>query len=215
MVIAVMVAGAVAVAVAWRLIAAKRVSVWVGQGVATGGAAVAALATGRVELSPRVEWWLAALAGLGTGLALYGATFAFVVVVARWVRFDRHVAEIYGQAGGRSLLVTLVLAAGLVAPGEEVFWRGLFQGRLADATTWPAGAALTWFAYAMANAASGSLPIIAGAVVSGAIWGALALWTHGVLASLVCHSSWTALMIAAPPRRRDRPTDPPARRAGR
>ena len=40
---------------------------------------------------------------------------------------------------------------------------------------------------------------MAGAVVAGAVWGGLAVWTHGVLASLVSHVVWTALMVAIPP----------------
>jgi membrane protease YdiL (CAAX protease family) len=49
------------------------------------------------------------------------------------------------------------------------------------------------------NALSGSLPLVAGAAVGGAVWGAFALWTHGVLASLLCHGVWTALMLIRPP----------------
>jgi membrane protease YdiL (CAAX protease family) len=49
------------------------------------------------------------------------------------------------------------------------------------------------------NVASQNLPIVAGGIVAGAAWGGLALWTHGVLASLLCHSVWTGLMLAFPP----------------
>ena len=91
------------------------------------------------------------------------------------------------------------MAAGVTASGEELFWRGLFQGRMVTAAGWAGGALLTWGVYILANAASGSLPILAGAVVSGAVWGALAVWSHGVLASLLCHSAWTALMLSLPP----------------
>jgi membrane protease YdiL (CAAX protease family) len=194
-----MAAGAMGVVVAWRLVAAGRASVWTAMGVVTGGAALASLATGTLSLSPRVPWGWAAIAGGGVGILLYGATAAFVLVVRRWASFDRHVAEIYDQRKGLPLWLALVLAGVVVAPGEELFWRGLFQGTLADSIGWPAAAGLTWLAYVGANAASGSLPILFGAVVSGAVWGALALWTHGVLASLVCHTVWTSLMLILPP----------------
>ena len=49
------------------------------------------------------------------------------------------------------------------------------------------------------NAASGFLALVAGAVVGGAVWGALAWWTHGVLAPLLCHGVWTGLMLVRPP----------------
>jgi membrane protease YdiL (CAAX protease family) len=208
--VAIMVAGAVAVVVAWRVVVLGFATVWVALSVALGAAALASLATGRVSLSPRVSVLGASLAGLGLGVLLYMATVAFVLVVRRWPVFDRHVAEIYDQRKGLPLGPALLVAAAVVAPSEEVFWRGLFQARLGDAVGWPVAAALTWVIYVVANAASESLPILAGAVVSGAVWGALALWTHGVLAGILCHSSWTALMLAWPPggpARRDRAHD--------
>ncbi len=199
MTIALMVIGAVGVFAAWRLVASSRVSVWVAMGVVEGAAGAAALATGRVSLSPRVAAGWAAAVGSGAAVALYLATAAFVLLVRRWPVFDRHVAEIYDQRKGLSLPWALLMASGLTAAGEELFWRGLFQGRLASAVGWPAAALLTWLAYVAANAASGSLPILAGALVSGAVWGALALWTRGVLAGLLCHAIWTGLMLALPP----------------
>ena len=191
--------GVAGVIVVWRLVAAGRVTIWVGQVALFGAAGLAALATGRVDLSPRVPWAWALAAGAGAGIVLYLATVQFVVVVRRWPRFDRHVAMVYDQRRGLSLPAALLVAAAIVAPGEELFWRGLFQGRLAQATAWVAAAGITWAAYIVANAASASLPIVAAAVVCGLAWGALALWTHGVLASVMCHSLWTALMVAVPP----------------
>ena len=208
MIFALMAVGAAGVVAVWRLVAAGRVTIWAGQAVLFAAAGTAALATGRVNLSPRVWWTWALLVGSGAGLVLYAGTLAFLAVVGRWPPFERHVAQIYDQRRGLSLPAALLLAAAVVAPGEELFWRGLFQGRLAGASGWLVAALVTWAVYVVANAASGSLPILAAAVVSGAAWGALALWTHGVLASLVCHSLWTALMVAAPPAAPVRRVDP-------
>ena len=199
MIFTLMAVGAAGVVLVWRLVAAKGVSVWAGQGILFGAAGLAALANGQVNLSPGIGWIWALLSGLASGVALYLVTVEFVMVVRRWPPFERHVDQIYDQRRGLSLPAALVLAAAVVAPGEELFWRGLFQGRLAGATGWLVAALVTWAIYVVTNAASGSLPILAAAVVSGAVWGALALWTHGVLASLACHSLWTSLMVAAPP----------------
>jgi hypothetical protein len=49
------------------------------------------------------------------------------------------------------------------------------------------------------DAAWGSIPLLAGAVVGGALWTALAAWTGGVVAPLTSHLVWTGLMIAWPP----------------
>jgi membrane protease YdiL (CAAX protease family) len=182
-------------------------------GAVNGALGLAALATGRDALSPRVSLGVAVTGGLVAGVVLWGATVGFVLVVRRWPVFDRHVAAIYDQQQGLPLWLALVLAAGVTAPSEELFWRGLAQGYLAGSLGWLWAAVVVWAAYVAANAASRSLPIIAGAVVAGAVWGALALWTHGVIASLLCHVVWTGLMLAAPPRSPNRSTE--QRLAGR
>ena len=40
---------------------------------------------------------------------------------------------------------------------------------------------------------------MAGAIVGGALWGGLAWWSGGVLASLGSHILWTGLMLLLPP----------------
>jgi membrane protease YdiL (CAAX protease family) len=192
------VAGALGFALAWVLVASGRASVWVAMGSAATGAGLAALATGRVRLSPGVAWPAAAGSGVGAGLLLYGATVEFVRLARRWPPFDRHLREVYGRRALVSLPAAL-LAAGLTAVGEELFWRGLVQGGAREALGALGGTAATWAGYVAANAPPRSLPVLAGAVVGGAAWGALALWTGGVLASSLCHATWTALMVASPP----------------
>jgi membrane protease YdiL (CAAX protease family) len=199
MIIALAVVGGVAVFVAWHLVARGRASVWVALGSVEGAAGLAALAAGRTPLSPNAAVVWAALAGLSAGAVLYLATAIVVIMARRWPALDRHVVEIYGHLRGLSFPVALVLAAGVTASGEELFWRGLVQGRLASAIGWPLAALVTWAAYVLANVSSERAPILAGAVVGGAVWSGLALWTHGVLASLLCHSLWTALMLVFPP----------------
>jgi membrane protease YdiL (CAAX protease family) len=199
LIVALMIVGGLAVLVAWRAVAIGLVSVWAAMGTVSAAVGLASLATGRVSLSPKLGWPWAVVAGIGAGVALYLATVAFVVIVRRWHVFDRHVAEIYDQRKGLSLPTALVLAAGTTAAGEEFFWRGLFQSRLASPLGWSAAALVTWIAYVIVNAASASLAILAGAIVAGGVWGALALWTHGVLASVLCHGVWTGLMVIIPP----------------
>ena len=197
--IVLMAGGAVAVAVAWRLVRSGVFSVWIAMATILGLAGLSALVTGQVSLSPRVRWETALVVGLGSGVVLYAATVAFVMLVRRWHVFDRHVGEIYDQRKGLALTTALVVAVGVTAPGEEFFWRGLFQGRLAESVGTVPATVLTWAGYVAANSASQSLAILAGAVVSGAVWGGLAAWTGGVLSSVTCHCVWTGLMVTWPP----------------
>jgi membrane protease YdiL (CAAX protease family) len=88
---------------------------------------------------------------------------------------------------------------GCTCAGEELFWRGLFLGELERSVGGLAAVVLAWGGFVLANLPSGNLAIVAGAVVGGAVWVALAWWTGGIAASLCCHAAWTALMLALPP----------------
>jgi len=193
-------AGAVAQAVAWRLVVARRVTVWVGMGVTMGVLGALSLLTGREHLSPRVDLLLASTVGMGSGVVLFGATRVFVRFAAAWETFRRHTVEIYGNRSWVRLPVALVVAVGLSAPGEELFWRGLAGGRFATATgSLVAGAAVALGGYVAASLASTNLPVIASAIVGGGLWSLLFAWTGGVLAGLCSHVAFTGLMILLPP----------------
>jgi membrane protease YdiL (CAAX protease family) len=198
-IVLIMVLGAVLVAAGWRAVTTRRASIWAVVAAVNAAAGIAALATGRVSLSPRVEVSRAAAIGLLAGLGLYFATVIFVLFVRRWPAFSRHVASLYELRGGLPLPVAVALASGVTAPGEEAFWRGLFQSHLSQGGSRTSAAVLTWAVYVAANALSASLPISAAALVGGAVWGGLALWSGGVLPSLLCHAVWTGLMVAVPP----------------
>jgi len=196
---ALIVAAAVLEIVAWRLIATARASIWrLMVAVFAIHAVIAVLLGGFAGPGVRGGGFALGL-GVGAGLALYAATRAFVGVAVAWPRFRRAVEDRYGPARDVSLPTALVLSLGVAVTGEELFWRGLVQHRLADAISPASGAALAWAGYVAVNLAPASLPIAAGAIVGGAAWTALAWFTGGILASLVCHAIWTGLMLAFPP----------------
>lgn len=197
--IAVMVAGAVAEFTGWWFVATGRAGVWKLMPLVLGTMGVAAVLVRPPVAATGTEATTALLVGLGAGLALYLGTRVFVWLAARWRPFRRDVLEKYGQAGEVTLRRSLVLSLAIMVPAEELFWRGLFQGRLDDAVAPAAAALLAWVPYLLANAASRSLPIVAGAIVGGAVWAGLAWWSGGVLASLASHILWTGSMLALPP----------------
>ena len=137
--------------------------------------------------------------GAGSGLLLYVGTRGFVWVANHWEPFRRDVAKEYGEAATVTLERSLALSLIVMVPAEELFWRGLVQGHLGTVTAAATAAVLTLLGYLVANLPSRSLPIVAGALVGGALWGALAWWSGGVLASLGSHILWTGAMLAFPP----------------
>lgn len=191
--------GIAAVAGAWYLVRARSFSVWRTMGVTMTGLGVLAVASGRVRLATGVEIPPAIVVGLGSGAALYVLTLAFFRVARRWDALRSQARTLYQHREGIQLFEGLAVGAFVVSPGEELFWRGLVQDIAVAAAGSLQGAMLSWGLYVAANISSGSLPVVLGAAVGGAAWGALAWWTGGVVASISCHASWTALMIARPP----------------
>lgn len=204
MVAAVIVGGAALEAAAWWLVAFRGADVWRVTVPALVAAGTAALLLGPAW-SPDVDAALAVGVGAASGVALYLATRAFVVVARPWIAFGRHSVAIYDRQGRRSLGWALLLSAALSAPGEEVFWRGLAQPETASALDGRAGVAalIAWAAFVVASLPSANLAIVAGAAVGGALWSSLGWWSGGALAPLASHALWTALMLAFPvvPRR--------------
>ena len=197
--IAVIVVGFAVEVVAWRLVASGRFSVWTLMTGVFAALAVASVAVRPPVAASDVTAGTAAAAGLGAGLVLYLATRVFVAVAARWEPFRAQVLDRYDAAREIPLWAALAIGLLIAVPGEELFWRGLAQPRLQESMPVLSGAALAWLGYVLANAASGSLPFAAAAVVGGAVWAGLAVWTGGVLASIACHMVWTGLMVARPP----------------
>ena len=186
--------------VAWWFVAFRGRSVWLVMTPVLATLGVAAIAVGPPAWSPRVGAAGALAGGAAAGVALYAATRAFVVVVRGWDAFRRQSAGMYLRQGALSTPAVLALSVVLLVPGEELFWRGLYQPHLASALDGRLvlAAALTWGSFVLANLPSANLAIIAGAVVGGAVWSTLGWWCGGALAPLASHAVWTALMLSLP-----------------
>lgn len=192
-------AGLVAEMAGWWLVATGRRDVWRSMPLILGAMGIAALLVAPVT-TPEVGRSVAFGAGIAAGVVLFVGTKAFVWIASAWEPFRRDTLAKYQEAAEVPLRTSLVLSLLVMVPAEELFWRGLTQQTLAgtglDAID---GAAIAWSLYVVANLPSRSLPIVAGAVVGGAVWAGLGWWSGGVLAPLGSHILWTGLMLALPP----------------
>jgi membrane protease YdiL (CAAX protease family) len=199
--------GLVVTMLGWRFVNKRGRDVWITIPPLLGGLGVASLllwsrVPAPVPGAANVPGPIGALAiGAGSGIALYLGTLVFVALAEHVPSFARQTALAYQRAGTADPRRELILSLLLAVPGEELFWRGITYRVGADTlTTVGIAAVATCLLYVIANVPSRSLPIIAGALVGGALWGALAWWTGGVLAPLASHILWTGLMLARPPR---------------
>ncbi len=197
--LAVVIAGVLTQAMGWWLVSSGRASVWRVIPLVMAVLGASALLARRLVWAGHPGGARALAVGVASGLVLYGATLVFILIVARWKPVRRMVTAQYGWAKGTSRLQVIALSLLVVVPGEEVFWRGLVQGRLASAMALAGAAGLAWLIYIGANVPARSVPILAAAVVGGALWVGLAWWSRGICASLASHMVWTGLMLIVPP----------------
>jgi membrane protease YdiL (CAAX protease family) len=186
-------------AIAWRLVAIGRAPFWP---TVTGTWAVlgtAALAIGDPGCCLDRSLASALAAGVVSGAVLYVATRIVVGVATRWPPVAGAVDVTYSRYGETSPVVVWVATLAVVVPGEELFWRGVATPWFVEATATVPGAILAWLAGVAVAAAWANLPFLAGAVVGGALWTALAIWTGGLAAPIASHLVWTACMLAWPP----------------
>ena len=129
--------------------------------------------------------------GLSVAAGLYGV-FTVGDRMARRILPSgaREIEELYAL---RELLPAAQIAARLaliIAPAEELFWRGFVQQRLQRRLgRWP-GAAAASAAYGGAHLVTGNLTLLGAANVAGAAWGGLYAAGMPVGALVVSHIAW-------------------------
>ena len=190
----------------WLLAAAAAVHVgfWIALGTAAVLLGAAVLATDSSAIASlgrqlrRGGLQMVAL-GLASG-ALMAATawqlYPPVVSAVPWIASDTTGLYLSFAA------LTMTQAALALPPillGEELFWRGLmhdsFLAHLPASASIPLGA----LAYAAAIVPTGSPVLMMTALACGLVWSALRVATGGLLAPLVSHLTWNALVLFVHP----------------
>jgi membrane protease YdiL (CAAX protease family) len=139
-------------------------------------------------------------AGLATAAGLY-VVFQVGDRMARRIMpsGSEDIGDVYAL---RRLRPTPELAARLalvIAPAEELFWRGFVQRRLSHRLgPWP-GAAAAAALYGGAHVATGNLTLIGAAGVAGASWSALAAAGLPMPALIVSHIAWDVWIFLVAP----------------
>lgn len=160
----------------------------------------------RSRLAPRAGDLALALA---LALALYAGTRAVLWAgCGGWSdALCAPLSEMYARFATRTPVAAAILAV-LVAPAEELFWRGVVQGHLERAGRGQPGGGRRLgavLAVAVTSALSAAVPLVSGepllalaALPTSLAWGALAA-RRGLLAAIVCHAAWTVLVASVAP----------------
>lgn len=161
-------------------------------------------AIARPELRRTSTTALDVVTALASAVGLYGI-FQVGDRLARIIlpRGTEEIGKIYQLRDQAPGWLIAMLLAGIIAPCEELFWRGLVQNRLASRFGRFRGAALAAAVYGGVHLGSGNLTLAGAAATAGAFWG-LQYALQGRLASLiVSHIIWdTWIFLIAPTQRR-------------
>jgi hypothetical protein len=109
------------------------------------------------------------------------------------------VGGIYSLGAGANQILIFLLLFFITGPGEEIFWRGFLQDRLMKRWGNFSGFLATTALYGGVHIFSGNLILILAAFVAGAFWGLLYLWKKDLLAQIISHSLWSAVIFAVAP----------------
>jgi membrane protease YdiL (CAAX protease family) len=165
-------------------------------GVVLGGLALLANPSLR---RPRLRGRDVAL-GMASAAVLYG-TFELGDRFAR--RFvpggDRQIGEIYSLRELAPRGETALRLAAVIAPAEELFWRGLVQEALMARFGRWRGAALAAATYSAVHVASGNFTLVGAAGVAGAHWCALYAAGMPMAALIVSHTAWDIWIFLVQP----------------
>ena len=165
------------------------------------GAILGSLALAADPADRRLRFrWRDLVAGVASAAALYGV-FRVGDRLARRVmpKGSEEIGEVYALGAVRprpEIAARLVL---VIAPAEELFWRGFVQRRLTPgAGRWKA-AALAAAAYGGAHAATGNATLIGAATVAGAFWSGMAAAGLPMAALVASHVAWDVWIFLIAP----------------
>jgi len=97
-----------------------------------------------------------------------------------------------------------MLLGGIIAPCEELFWRGLLQDSLSRRFGRVRGVALALACYAGVHLGSGNLALTGAAATAGAFWGVQYALQKRLPSVIVSHIIWDCwIFLIAPTRRQD------------
>ena len=109
------------------------------------------------------------------------------------------VGGIYSLGEGTSRVLIFFLLFFITGPGEEIFWRGFLQDHLMKRWGDLRGFFAATLLYAGVHVFSLNLMLILAALVAVLFWGLLYLWKRDLLAQIVSHSVWSAVIFALAP----------------
>ncbi len=143
-----------------------------------------------------------ALLGLGLGLVLYIGSRVFLWAFCGGIStvLCGPIERIYGHFGEGGIPAALALAL-VIAPAEELFWRGVVQGYLRSRLGRAGAVAVATLLSSGALLLAGEPLLALAAVPTSIAWGSLAEVRRSLIPSILSHALWDLLIAVLAPAR--------------
>lgn len=109
------------------------------------------------------------------------------------------IGAVYALGGQAPLLVIALLLVFVIAPAEELYWRGLVQWAVGERWGDGAGFLASWLMYAGVHVVSGSAVLVLAAAVAGFVWSITYALRRRLLPVVVSHVLFDLFLFVLAP----------------
>ncbi|MEW8987914.1 MAG: CPBP family intramembrane glutamic endopeptidase [Bacillus sp. (in: firmicutes)] len=133
--------------------------------------------------------------GVASGLGLFGLFWlgSFLIDLLN-LPFANQISRLYSRYSPDLFWHYLVLVL-IIAPGEEIFWRGFIQKRLSQYFNVKLSISLSVLLYASVHLYSGEFILVLAAIIAGMAWSALYAWKRSMPLVIVSHIVFDLLLF--------------------
>lgn len=174
---------------------------WIGMTFFSGSLALASLLTAKEKTAQIFEFrqsyiWI----GIISAAFLYLIFFIGDIVVKSVFDFAKvEIESIYSTKSQASVIKIGLLLLLVIAPAEEIFWRGFVQRKYSEKWgKWP-GFLLAVTVYSLVHVWSFNLMLIGAATVAGLFWGFMYLKYNSIVPGIISHAVWDLFIFVLYP----------------
>jgi len=133
--------------------------------------------------------------GVASGLGLFGLFWlgSFLIELLN-LPFANQITRLYSRFSPDLIWHYLVLVL-ILAPGEEIFWRGFIQKRLSKYINVKMSIILSVILYASVHFYSGEFILVLAAIIAGLAWSILYAWKRSMPLVIVSHIVFDLLLF--------------------
>ncbi|ESU32809.1 hypothetical protein G3A_09445 [Bacillus sp. 17376] len=133
--------------------------------------------------------------GIASGLGLFGLFWlgSFLIEFLN-LPFSNQTSRLYSRFSPDLLWHYLVLVL-ILAPGEEIFWRGFIQKRFSKYFSMKMSIGLSAILYASVHIYSGEFILVLAAMIAGLVWSILYAWKRSLPLVIVSHIVFDLLLF--------------------